>query len=301
MSTPTPARVVEARPRPAAGGAGPEPAVRKPRRDRDTAAVPVAVLGWLTSLLLFSPIAYMLLKSVQTEPDAASPVPKLIFTPTMEHYRNAFGSGFWAYAGNSIAVAAVSTIVVLALALPAAYALSVRPVAKTQDALFFFISTKMMPVAAGIIPIYVIAQYLDLLNTVPLLILLHIGMNLPLAVWMLRSFLQEIPIEVLEAAEIDGAGRLRTLWSIILPLVRPGLWSTALLCTVFSWNEYFYAVNLTTTTSTLPLFMQKFLSFGELYTAQVAAVATVVSIPVVVLGWLAQKSLVRGLLFGAVK
>jgi sorbitol/mannitol transport system permease protein len=147
----------------------------------------------------------------------------------------------------------------------------------------------------------VVARQLGLLNTVTVLIILHLGMNLPLAIWMIRSFLQEVPGEVLEAAAMDGAGRVRTMRAIVLPLISPGLWSTALLCCVFSWNEYFYAVNLTTTTSTLPLFMQKFLSFGELYTAQVAAVATVVSIPVVILGWLCQRSLVRGLLFGAVK
>ncbi|MEH1015597.1 carbohydrate ABC transporter permease [Micromonospora sp. CPCC 206060] len=278
---------------------GPKP--RRRRRGNDTASGPVAVLGWLGSLVLFSPVAYMLLKSFQTETVAASSTPKLFFTPTLEHYRNAFGAGFWAYAGNSVTVAVVSTVVVLALALPAAYALSVRPVRKSQDALFFFISTKMMPVAAGIIPIYIVAQHLNLLNTVTLLIVMHLGMNLPLAVWMIRSFLQEVPPEVLEAASMDGAGRLRTMRTVVLPLIKPGIWSTALLCCVFSWNEYFFAVNLTTTTSTLPLFMQKFLSFGELYTAQVAAVATVVSIPVVVLGWICQRSLVRGLLFGAVK
>ena len=105
----------------------------------------------------------------------------------------------------------------------------------------------------------------------------------------------------MEASAVDGASRWRALRSIILPLIRPGVASTALLCAVFSWNEYFFALNLTNSTSTLPLFLQKFLSFGELYTAHVAAVATLVSIPVIVAGWIAQKSLVRGLLFGAVK
>ena len=283
---------------PVAERTGPQP---RWRRGRDTAHVARAVFGWLGSLLLFAPVAYMLLKSFQTETEAASPAPQLLFTPTLDNYRGAFGAGFWAYAGNSIAVAAVSTLLVLLLALPAAYALSVRPVRKARDTLFFFISTKMMPVAAGIIPVYVVAQHLRLLNTVVVLVVLHLGMNLPLAVWMLRSFLQEVPAEVLEAAEMDGASRLHALRTIVLPLVRPGIRATALLCCVFSWNEYFYAVNLTTTSSTLPLFMQKFLSFGELHTAQVAAVATVVSIPVVVLGWLCQRSLVRGLLFGAVR
>jgi sorbitol/mannitol transport system permease protein len=273
----------------------------RPRRPSDQAAWPVAMLGWVGSLLLFSPIAYMLLKSLQSEVDAASPSPKLIFHPTLEHYREAFKFGFWSYAGNSVLVAVVSTVMVLILAVPAAYSLSVRPVLRAQDVLFFFISTKMMPIAAGIVPIYVLAQHLHLLNTVQVLVIMHIGINLPLAVWMIRSFLQEIPLDLFEAAALDGAGRIRIMTSLVLPLVRPGLWSTALLCSVFSWNEYFYAVNLTTTTSTLPIFMQKFLSFGQLYTAQVAAVATVLSIPVVILGWMAQRSLVRGLLFGAVK
>ena len=263
--------------------------------------VGIAVGGWIGSLVLFFPIAYMLLKSFQTETDAASPSPKLIFTPTLTNYIEAIQAGIGPYAVKSIVVVVVSTVVVLALAVPAAYALSIRQIDKAQDALFFFISTKMMPIAAGIIPVYVVASALGLLNTLTVLIIMHIGMNLPLGIWMIRSFMQEIPLEVLEAAGVDGASGKRIMFSIILPLVRPGLASTALLCAVFSWNEYFYAVNLTTSQSTLPLFLQKFLSFGELYTAHVAAVATLVSLPVIIAGWVAQKSLVRGLLFGAVK
>lgn len=261
----------------------------------------MGVGGWAGSLLLFLPIAYMLLKSFQTEPDAAAATPKLIFSPTTENYAQVFQAGFWPYAINSLAVVLVSTAVVIILAVPAAYALSIRPVAKAQDVLFFFISTKMMPIAAAIIPVYVIANALGVLNTVGILIVMHIGMNLPLGIWMIRSFMQEIPTEIMEASAVDGASRWRALRSIILPLVRPGLASTALLCAVFSWNEYFFALNLTNSSSTLPLFLQKFLSFGELYTAHVAAAATLVSIPVIIAGWVAQKSLVRGLLFGAVK
>jgi sorbitol/mannitol transport system permease protein len=263
--------------------------------------VGIGIGGWVGSLVLFFPIFYMLVKSLQTEIVAASPTPKFFFIPTFTNYVEAIEQGIGPYAVNSIVVVVVSTLVVLVLAVPAAYALSIRPIGKSQDALFFFISTKMMPIAAGIIPVYVIASALGLLNTLTILIIMHIGMNLPLGIWMIRSFMQEIPGEVLEAAAVDGAAGWRTMSSIILPLVRPGLASTALLCAVFSWNEYFYAVNLTTSKSTLPLFLQKFLAFGELYTAHVAAVATLVSLPVIIAGWVAQKSLVRGLLFGAVK
>jgi sorbitol/mannitol transport system permease protein len=268
------------------------PAMIRRRPRKQIKGVLMGLGGWLGSLILFLPIAYMVLKSFQTEPDAAASTPKLIFSPTMENYTGVFQAGFWPYAINSLAVV---------LAVPAAYALSVRPVEKAQDILFFFISTKMMPMAAAIIPVYVIATALGVLNTLGILIVMHIGMNLPLGIWMIRSFMQEIPTEIMEASAVDGASRWRALWSIILPLVRPGLASTALLCAVFSWNEYFFALNLTNSTSTLPLFLQKFLSFGELYTAHVAAAATLLSIPVIIAGWIAQKSLVRGLLFGAVK
>jgi sorbitol/mannitol transport system permease protein len=269
--------------------------------NRKLKTVGIGITGWTGCLLLFLPIAYMLLKSFQSETDAASPSPKVIFDPTLSHYTEALDAGFWAYFQNSLTVVIISTLLVLFLAVPAAYALSLAPVPKSQDVLFFFISTKMMPIAAGIIPIYYIANELGILNTLTLLIIMHLGMNLPLGIWMIRSFMQEIPREIIEAAEVDGANRWTIVWSMVLPLIRPGLVSTALLCAVFSWNEYFYAVNLTSSTSTLPLFLQKFLSFGELYTAQVAAVATLVSLPVVLAGWFTQKSLVRGLLFGAVK
>lgn len=273
---------------------------RKRSRGRG-ARIAFGILAWAGSLTLFFPVAYMVLKSLQTEKVAASAVPQLIFQPTFEHYVAAFDQGFWPYALNSLLVTGISTLLVVALALPAAWALSVRPIVNPQDSLFFFISTKMMPIAAGIIPIYIVATNIGMLNTVQILVIMHLGMNLPLGIWMLRSFMQEIPMEILEAAQVDGAKSWRIGWSIVLPLMRPGIASTALLCAVFSWNEYFYAANLTSSTSTLPLYLQKFLSFGELYTAQVAAVATIVSIPVIIAGWFAQKSLVRGLLFGAVK
>lgn len=274
--------------------------VRRRPRGRGTRVL-FGILAWAASLILFFPVAYMVLKSLQTETVAASATPQFIFSPTFEHYAAVFDQGFWPYAINSLLVTGLSTLLVVALALPAAWALSVRSILKPQDSLFFFISTKMMPVAAGIIPVYIVATNLGLLNTVHILLIMHLGMNLPLGIWMLRSFMQEIPLEIIEAAQVDGATSWRIGWSVVLPLMRPGIASTALLCAVFSWNEYFYAANLTSSTSTLPLYLQKFLSFGELYTAQVAAVATIVSIPVVIAGWLAQKSLVRGLLFGAVK
>jgi sorbitol/mannitol transport system permease protein len=271
------------------------------RRRRNATDVILGVLTWVGALVMFVPIAWMILTSFKTEQDAVSYPPKLFFTPTFEHYSRIFDNDFAQFAMTSILVTLVSTAIVIILAVPAAYALTVRPVPKWRDVLFFFISTKMMPIAAGIVPIYLVARTFDLLNTSTVLIIVYTSMNLPLAVWMIRSFMVEIPREVFDAVEVDGAGRFREITQIIVPLIRPGLASTALLCGIFAWNEFFLAVNLTTTVSTLPVFLQKFLSFGQLYTAQVAAVATLINVPVVAAGWLAQKSLTRGLTFGAVR
>lgn len=273
-------------------------ATRRPPRHSN---VLIGTLGWAGALVFFFPIGYMILKSFQTEEIAASSTPQVVFKGTLSNYHAAFNQGFLGYAFHSVLVVAISTSIVIIFAIPAAYALSIKPVQKSQDVLFFFISTKMMPIAAGIIPIYVVASKMGLLNGLPILVVMMFAMNIPLGVWMLRSFMQDIPPEILEAAEVDGASRWRVLRSVVYPLIRPGIASTALLAAVFAWNDFFFAVNLTSSNSTLPLFLQKFLSFGQLYTAHVAAVATLASLPVIIMGWLAQKSLVRGLLFGAVK
>jgi len=274
---------------------------RLERARRDTRFGAAAAAATFGSLLMVAPIIWMVLTSLKTEEQAVSFPPALLFRPTLAHYRAALDDAFAGFALNSLLAAGLSTLIVIALAVPAAYALSVRPVAQWRDALFFFISTKMMPIAAGIVPLYLIARTLGLLNSLAVLVLLYVGMNLPLAIWMIRSFMIELPRELLEAARVDGAGPMREIGSIILPLIRPGLASTTLLCFLFAWNEYFLAVNFTSTTGTLTVFLQRFLSFGRLYTAQVAAVATLVNIPVVAAGWLAQRNLVRGLTFGAVK
>src|SRR5213075_720783 len=154
---------------------------------------------------------------------------------------------------NSLVVVAVSTTIVMLLALPAAYALAIRPIHKWRDVLFFFISTKFLPIVASIFPIYIYAEKWNLIGTRTVLIILYIAINLPLAIWMLRSFFKEIPRELIEAAEIDGASLRGQLTSVILPLAAPGLAATALLCVIFAWNEYFYALQLNfASASTMP-------------------------------------------------
>ncbi|MCL2732678.1 MAG: carbohydrate ABC transporter permease, partial [Actinomycetia bacterium] len=141
-----------------------------------------------------------------------------------------------------------------------------------------------------------------LLDSIWALLLLYAAMNLPLAIWMLRSFMLEVPGETLEAARLDGAGRFREITEVIMPVVSPGLVSTALICVIFAWNELFLALNLTVTkAATMPMFLISSVPQEGLYIAHLSAAATVASVPVIIVGWIAQRSLVRGLSMGAIK
>jgi sorbitol/mannitol transport system permease protein len=174
---------------------------------------------------------------------------------------------------------------------------------KWKDLLFFFISTKFMPPAGIIVPLYIIYKNINLLNTVQGLIIIYVAMNLPIAIWMLRSFFEEVPQAILDAARVDGAGVIREMTQILLPMVGPGLVATAFLSIIFAWNEFFFAVNLAATekASTVPLFMQKFITSEGLFWAKLSAASTMAIAPVVILGWVSQRQLVRGLSMGAVK
>jgi len=168
--------------------------------------------------------------------------------------------------------------------------------------MFFFLSTKMLPVVAGLLPIYLFAQNVGLLDNLWYLTLLYTSMNLPIAVWMLRSFLIEVPIEMLEAAQVDGAGFTRTLRQIIAPVVMPGIAATSLICFIFSWNELLFARVLTgTRAQTAPVYLTGFVTSQGLFLAKVCAAAVVVSLPVLIAGFAAQDKLVQGLSMGAVK
>ena len=272
---------------------------RRPRRGRGAL---LSAFTWLVGIGFFFPVLWMVLTAFKSEADAYTDPPSLIFSPTLEQFANVFERGALPYLANSLFATVVSTLLVLVLAVPAAYALSIRPVRKTQDVLFFFISTKMLPLVAVIVPLYVVAGELSLLDNVWTMVILYAAMNLPIAVWMMRSFLLEIPREVLEAAEVDGAPLLKMMRHVMLPMAAPGLAATALICVIFAWNEFFLAVILTATTAgTVPVFLVGFISSEGLFWAQLSAAATLASVPVIIAGWIAQKQLVRGLSMGAIK
>jgi sorbitol/mannitol transport system permease protein len=275
--------------------------VGKPRSR--TGAV-LTLLAWLVGILFVLPVLWMLLTSLHSEPKAATNPPSIFAPLTFQGYREFFGGGGnpWPALANSLSASVTSTILVLLLSIPAAYALSIRPVRKWTDVLFFFLSTKMLPVVAGLLPIYLFAQNIGMLDNIWLLIIFYTAMNLPIAVWMMRSFLSEVPVEMLEAASMDGATLTRTLRSVIAPVVTPGIAATALICFIFSWNELLFARVLTATVAeTAPVFLTGFVTSQGLFLAQLCAAAFVVSLPVLVAGFAAQDKLVQGLSMGSVK
>jgi sorbitol/mannitol transport system permease protein len=272
------------------------------QRGNRTGPVLLTVLTWIVGIGFFFPILWMVLTAFKQEADAYTDPPKLFFSPTLDGFKAVFDAGIGPYLLNSLFATVMSTIFVLALAIPAAYAVSLRPVKKTQDVLFFFISTKMLPVVAAIVPIYVVVNNIGMLDNVWTLIILYTAMNLPIAVWMMRSFFQEVPRELLEAASMDGASLWRSMREVVLPVVSPGIAATSLICVIFAWNEFFFAVNLTAAqAATVPVFLVGFITSEGLYFAKLCAAATMCALPVVIAGWIAQNKLVQGLSFGAVK
>ncbi|GAA4720696.1 carbohydrate ABC transporter permease [Phytohabitans rumicis] len=260
------------------------------------------LIAWGATLLFFAPVGWMVLTSFHREADAATNPPSPLAPLTTSNYAELFDRDITPYLLNSAMASLLSTALVLALAVPAAYALAVKPVRKWTDVMFFFLSTKFLPAIAALLPIYLIVKEIGMLDNVWTLIVLYTAMNLPLAVWMMRSFLAEVPREILEAAEVDGAGLGQVLRKVIAPIAMPGLAATSLICIIFSWNEFMFAVNLTAVrASTAPVFLVGFISSEGLFLAKLCAAATLVSLPVLIAGFAAQDKLVRGLSMGAVK
>ena len=258
--------------------------------------------AWLVGIVFVFPVIWMVLTSLKQANDVTTNPPVWFFTPTLEHFTNVLDSNITPFLLNSLMASVFSTLLVVVLATPAAYALSLRPVAKWSDALFFFISTKMMPPVAAVLPVYLLTVKIGMKDNIWTMVVLYTSMNLPLAIWMMRSFLLEVPREVLEAGEVDGAGLITSIRKIVLPIVSPGLAATALICFIFTWNEFFLAVNLTdTNASTAPIFLLGFISGRGPFLADLSAAAVLLSLPVLIAGWVAQNKLVRGLSMGAVK
>ena len=277
--------------------------VNKPRQKTSlTSRFSLSTFAWFLGLLFFFPVFWTLLISFRQEVDAGTFPPKWIAPFTLENYEKVFKVGAKSFLLNSAIASIGSTIVILALAFPAAYALSIKPIKKSKDVLSFFLSTKFLPPIAALLPIYLILKELQLLDNIFALTVFYVAMNLPLAVWLLRSFLKEIPRELVEAAELDGASTIKILYRVLVPISMPGIAATSLICFIFTWNEFLLAINVTGFgAATAPVYLVGFVTAEGLFFAQLSAVSIVVSLPVIIAGWAAQDKLVSGLSLGAVK
>jgi sorbitol/mannitol transport system permease protein len=277
------------------------PAVPRRRRVRP-GALGLNLLTYAIAFLVFFPILWTLLTAFKTEADAAAIPPIFLFQATLDNFRAVFDASYLTYFENTVLLAGGSTLLAFVLGLPAAYSLAFNPSRHTPKVLSWVLSTKMLPAVGALIPLIVIYKRVGLFDSRLGMILLYAGFNLPLVIWMMRSFFADLPKEILEASVVDGAGFLRIMTRIVLPLTAPGLAATALLSLIFSWNEFLLAVNLTSVNSgTLPVFISSFMTSEGLFFAKMSAASTLAVAPVILAGWLAQRSLVRGLTFGAVK
>ncbi|WP_216327579.1 carbohydrate ABC transporter permease [Deinococcus aestuarii] len=261
----------------------------------------LTAVTYLIVLAFLFPLVWMILNAFKTEAQAFATPPVFFFTPIFDNFQRALPTYLPALT-NSLVAAVGSTLLAFLLGLPAAFALAVYPTRRAQGVLTWMLSTKFMPAVGVIVPIFLLFRNLGLLDTRLGLILMYTTMNLPLVVWMMHSYMSEIPFAIYEAAKVDGASVGQEFFRIALPLSMPGISATALLALIFAWNEVFFALNLTSSDAApLSVFIGEFKTSQGLFWAQLSAAATLVVLPVLIFGWIAQRQLVRGLSFGAVK
>ncbi|WP_289034654.1 carbohydrate ABC transporter permease [uncultured Roseibium sp.] len=264
----------------------------------------VTLIAWAIGLTIFFPILWTILTSFKTEAEAiASPPSFLLFDWTLENYSEVNErSDYFLHFMNSVIISLGSTLLGLAIAIPAAWSMAFVPGKRTKDVLMWMLSTKMLPPVGVLIPIYLLFRDFGLLDTRQGLVIVLTLINLPIIVWMLFTYFKEIPGEILEAARMDGA----TLWNevvhILTPMAVPGIASTLLLNVILAWNEAFWTLNLTAAKAApLTAFIASYSSPEGLFYAKLSAASTLAIAPILILGWFSQKQLVRGLTFGAVK
>ena len=257
----------------------------------------------LVLLWALAPIYMVFQNSLKPAVDIFASPPKWIFQPTLDSYQQAFAKNtLGIYMRNSVIVGLSTMLVSLAVGSAAAYSLArLKMRAKEGIALLIMIA-RMVPATVLVVPMFTIMQSLRLINNYLSLVIAHVTFNLPFVVWMMRSFFEETPEEVEDAARVDGCSRLGAFFRVALPLAAPGMAATAILCLLFSWNEFLFALVLSgRDTKTLPIGISAFIGTVSVDWGTSSAAAVVAMVPIFVLGLLVQRYLVRGLTMGAVK
>ena len=247
------------------------------------------------------PLLWMVISSFKSPDDLLATTPSVVFTPTLEHYGALFQSGLWGYVQNSLLAAGISTIIAVTLGCLAGYGLSRATFRGKDHVAFWIISTRMAPIAAVILPLFILFRYAGLLDSTLGLIIAYLTFNLPFAIWIMNSFFADLPPSLEEAALVEGATRFEAFWRIALPLTAPGIVTTAILCLVFSWNDYAFAVTFAGPDSqTLPIAASQLNTQTGLNWGQLTAIGTIVVAPMILVGLAVRRYLVKGLTLGAV-
>lgn len=257
-------------------------------------------LAWSIALLMAAPILLMILTALKT--DAAADLgPFAPFTPTLANFTSQNANvGMLRPVLNSVVEAGGGTLLCLLFALPAAYGLAFQAGGRRNAVLFGMLMTRFMPGVGVMIPMYLIFKAIGLIDTQIGLVLIYAAINLPIVVWMLHSYMRDIPRDILESARIDGASVTQQIVFLLLPLCVPGLASTALLSVVLCWNEAFWSIQMTAAEGA-PLSAYIASLSGGPMPAEISAASLLAIAPIILIGWIAQRQFARGLTFGAVR
>ena len=274
------------------------------------------VLIVMVLLITLFPVWWIVMISLKTSDQALTIPPKLIFKPTLENYRSVlFGAaqnssgrwvpttkGFLSQAANSLAICLTSTFLALIAGVPAAYALSKFRFKKKQEISFFILSTRFMPPIVVVIPLFLLYRQLGLMDTRLGLIILYTFISLSLVIWMMKGFFDDMPVELIESARVDGCSRLGALFKVAIPVTRQGIVASAILTLIGTWNEFLFAVIFTSKNAkTVTLSVKGYVTIREVAWANMAAAGILITIPVLIFTIITQKHLVQGLTSGAVK
>jgi multiple sugar transport system permease protein len=261
------------------------------------------VLGTIIGLWSAIPIAWMLITSFKPQQAIRTSDVVLTFTPTLENYQNLFfgGNRVGSFLVNSLLVSIISTFIALALGSLAGYGMAHWRSRHKKDVSFWILSTRMAPIAAVIVPLFVMFRLAGLVNTIPGLILACLTFNLPFAIWLMNAFFHQVPRSIEEAALVDGCSKMRAFWNVALPVTRPGLITTAVLCMVFAWNDYAFATSLGgPQSSTLPTAAGALVTQAGIDWGLLCALGIVIALPMLIAGLAVRRHLVTGLSLGAV-
>ena len=249
------------------------------------------------------PIFWLFTTSIKRDVDIFSLPPKFfLFKPILTNFVHVFKETDIPHQGiNSLIAALSNTVLSLFIGTMAAYGIS-RFKVGGKNLLFWFLSLRMLPPIVVSFPLFIIAAKLKLIDTRLVLPVLYLLLNVPFVVWMMKSFIDEIPEELEESAHIDGCSYFGAIWRIIVPIITPGLVATGVLCFIFAWNEFLLAMIFTRATAmTLPVGISGFISVEQIFWGYITASASVAALPPIILALIFQRYMVRGLTFGALK